>query len=154
MARVISTGRSVHRGEESPVRQESRVLSCSTTFAAVNPNTFGYTTPVGKDIYLRSVRVWLFLLLGATAEVVQFKLRTGTERPGTLAEIQQWKQVLPIFVGDRESWWVAIDKAAVYTWILNEPYFGITRRFGVEVASLADVSGEILCSFEVVTIGR
>lgn len=154
MTRAVSSGRAVGNGLEKRRRRASRVLSSHSTFSVIAPNTFGYTIAAEQDVRLVSVRVWVFLVPGATAEVVQFKLRTGSERPGTLAEIRRWRLVLPIMVGDRETWWVSVDKSASFVWTLDEVYVGVGRRFGVEVVSLADVSGVILCSFEVEGIER
>lgn len=154
MAKIISPGRRVYGGGARRVSRDIKVLSCSTTFAPMNPNTFGYTIPIGLDVWLLRVRVWLFLLPGATAEIVQFKMRTGMERPATIAEIQRWRLVLPIMVGDREAWWVSIDKSSSFVWEMEQAYFDMSRRFGIEVLSLADVGGQVNCSFEVESAGR
>ena len=153
MTLQVSKGYRVVPGSERWLPAPSRVLSCTTRFSNAVVNPWCYTPPTQGQVFLVSVKVWICVKAGVGNQEVQFRVRTGTERPGSVLDVEHWDLVLPCMFRDVELGWISHGCSFRYDWSMRMPYYGITRRFGLDVNADVVEDGQISASFQVEEIG-
>lgn len=150
MPKLINRDRRIITGVRSPASIYSRVVSCRTKVVGAGVPSFGYTMPVGQQVRLLNVQLFIEPIDYAAGVYMLVRVLTGTNQPSDTAAILNWENVLPVLEEPDIDSDILVHFARQHmSWDMNILYKGVGRRFGVWTEGMTGMTAPLLASFEV-----
>lgn len=128
----------------------SRVVSLVCKAIQAGGGRYAVTAPLGSNLWLLSVRVWLDAKPQDSAQRTEFQVLTGTGPVNQIADMEKWDDVLPLLNEDKEREpWKIVDGRFSQTWTIMRFYEGTHRRFAVVAVRIGADNDNVRISFEI-----
>ena len=151
MAEIVSINQRIVTGVRYPRGVYSRVMSCMTLMDAPG-NEHGFTPPVGINVWLLGVDVWVTLDHSVVAGgVLNFRILYGAGTPATPAAMLTWENILPVYWTDGTIQpWSQAQPFHHQHWDMNRYFEQAGQRFGFWLQGAAFVGTlRFVASFEI-----
>lgn len=128
----------------------SRIVSCRLVVAFGAGAKFRVTHALGDRLWLLGVKVWLVPKPIDPTLSTDFKIITGSLKPGNSSEAYKWENVIPLYgSSDELRLWAAYDGRDYFEWKMMKFYEGRPRMFGIYAIRLGVGTDVLRVSFEV-----
>ncbi len=150
MAKLLSRQQRIQVGVKNPVSVYSRVVSCGTKVVGAGVSSFGYTHPVGQDVRLLKVQLFIEPVAYAAGLFLLVRVLTGFGQPDTAAAILNWENVLPMLQEPNIDTDIMVHSGRRHmSWDMSVLHTGVGRRFGIWTRGMIGMTGPAFASFEV-----
>lgn len=135
----------------NPKAAYSRVISVNFEVPADGVWYFAATPGVGQRFWLLEVQVWCFPRPHGPAQSMAFEVRTGQAMPPVGGDIEEWDNVLPLYMpaGGMSPWSFDVGRD-YFSWRMKRLYTAVPRRLGIRARkSVGHDDSGIYASFEI-----
>jgi len=151
VAKLATTDQRIITGVTYPASSYSRVIGALAVVKTPAVRDFGYTVPLGGNLWLKTVRVWFLPVWDAGTDWIDFWIRYGTGRPNTYAAMSNWEDLLPInFLGSTGAGYRELATGRVFEWTMNRLFTREAIRFGIQLTTAGLITyEEMYATFEI-----
>jgi len=144
MAKLLSKQQRIQAGVTAPQSVYSTVVNMAQVLPQPANLAFCFTRALGQRLWLLDIDVWIFGKPVDPGDSWWFYLRRGFQRPGDIAEVAQWENILPLQSPTGLWSWHGYGTPAHMHWEMQTLYTGQSQRF----AAGFNVTGPIVSYFQ------
>jgi len=151
MVTVANKSQQLLKAAVYPISAYSRVVCCRCVAFTVGPWVGSWTPEVGDRVWLQRVQIKLDAKVQDPLNFTQFRIIAGTSTPQSIADLWNWENILPLWVGGhRVVDWEAYPGTEDFDWTMSRLFKGEHRRFGVLAATSVNENKDLVrVSFQI-----
>ena len=150
MAKLVSRNQPLRVGTLFPRGVYSRRVNLELFVpAGAGNNDWSVTAPIGNEVWLLSVDIWIFAATLATLTGGILRIQTGTGgdvNAGLIAT--RWEPVMDMSQMFNQAF-LFFGEAPLFSFPMNKYYSGAGRRFGVVCENSVAAAYYVVVSFEI-----
>lgn len=151
MAFFLTKSQQLRVGAVTPIPAYSRVVSLHQVLPADDVWYVAVSPTIGNRVWLLGIDIWATPIIPNDNNYSAFTFRIGTGISWTIAEVNQWEEILPITTGAVTRFrWQIYDGCDHHHWNISKIYTGQSRRLAVTSMRAAGMGvAELDVSFEI-----
>jgi len=147
---VVARNQQLAMAAEHPKPYYSRVVSVWLGLVEAAGLQYAVTPPVGNNVWLLGVRIWIDLKATDRGQLNYFKVFAGSGKPGSVDDVKSWTDILPVWSTQAADVnWGLYDGSPGMKWSMMRFFEGTERRFGVVAGRVGKDTSVMFASFEI-----